>query len=504
MDALLSAVASDLIGRLISFFIRKYHEHGGTDTTNVTVRLQRALVRARVVVEEAEGRQIANRAMLQQLNQLRQQLCRAAYALETFRWRATDPRRSRRRSHTMVSESTRPVESLEATLSDMREFVMLLNSCPRVIKQPYSAYLFTENCMFGRQMEKEEIIGFLSKPLQDLDILPIIGPLGVGKWTLVEHVCLDERVRERFTKIHRLRSDGLDYLHSHNEHRHRSLFDFTERSLIMIDMVDGDAAAEESWRTFHSAVLHRRAHRGSKIIIISRTEAHSSLGTVRPLRLHPLHREELWYFFKNLVFGAANPDEHPDLVRIAMAMCSGISDIAPFADANIIATSLRANLSARSWHHVLKMGAKAMVLQLDAASNGLHKYNVGRYYLCRPLKDPSVPCLFYNGRKLTGVAHDELPKVTMRELRTSDSPPLAGETRFDVLVWQSHIAPYASYVATCEIDRAHYQQVVALKKRLLNKRRRDHQEDDSTNIGGSRGWCRWAWKYPGIQPTYRT
>lgn len=69
MDALVSALAGDLIGRLISFLVGKCQKPNAT-----AVRLQRAILRARIVVEEAEGRQIANRAMLQQLIQLRRQL----------------------------------------------------------------------------------------------------------------------------------------------------------------------------------------------------------------------------------------------------------------------------------------------------------------------------------------------------------------------------------------------------------------------------------------------
>jgi len=57
MEVLLSAVASDLVGRLVSFLISKFAEPGSTDDV---VRLQRSLLRARAVVEEAEARQCEN------------------------------------------------------------------------------------------------------------------------------------------------------------------------------------------------------------------------------------------------------------------------------------------------------------------------------------------------------------------------------------------------------------------------------------------------------------
>ncbi|TVU07001.1 hypothetical protein EJB05_47040, partial [Eragrostis curvula] len=417
MNVLLSAVASELAGRLVSFLIAKYLEASATNNDDTAVKLQRALLRARVVVEEAEGRQIANQAMLLQLRQLRRALCRGAYALDAFRWRVLgDP--NRRRSLATVSRCR---SCLEAALRDVRELVVLLDGCPRVARQPYSAYLFMERCMFGRQLEKEEIIGF----------------------------CLSSQPS----------------LQSH-EH-HRSLVDVTEsaRSLMVIDMVDdSDADAEESWKSwFHSA----RAHGGSKIIVISRTEAHLSLlGTCRhPLRLLPPRREELWYFFRALAFGSADPDDRPELARIAMALCDGIYDFAMYVAANTIAASLRADLTTRSWRRVHKVYAEATSLQLG---DGLDEY-----YMCRPIKGaPGAPCLFSNRRKLIG--RNELPVVTMLDLLAGGCVPPAGATRFDVLVWQSPIPPYGCYVATCDMERA--RQVVAREKRA-RKRRRDRHDN---------------------------
>jgi hypothetical protein len=105
---------------------------------------------------------------------------------------------------------------------------------------------------------------------------------------------------------------------------------------------------EERWKRFRSS-FRRRAHRESKIVIISRTVAHSGLGTVPPLRLRKPRREELWYFFRALAFGCADPEERPELLRIAMVLFAGMPDISPFASVNKIAASLRADLSARSW-----------------------------------------------------------------------------------------------------------------------------------------------------------
>ncbi|CAL4957406.1 unnamed protein product [Urochloa decumbens] len=438
MEALLSAVASDLVGRLVSFLITKFQEPSGS-TDGGILTLQRALLRARVIVEEAESRQVTNRAMLLQLNQLRGEMCRGVYVTDALTRRAVEPSRRRhamaRRSLALQRGSdatgwlSTAVESIEAALSDMEEFVVLLGSCPRLNQQPYS-----ETCS-----------------RRDLEVLPVIGPHEVGKRTLVEHVCLEERVRDRFGKIHRLCSDDLDV-------QSQGSIDTAQRSLIIIDLAGGDKDEERCSGFLWS--IRRRAHMESKIIIISRTEAHSGLGTVPPLRLRTLRREELWYFFKAVAFGGADPKERPELVRIAMALLAVIQDDpVPFAAVNKVAASLRADLSARSWRRVLRVSAGVTVLQLGAGEPWI-------YYPRLPVNGaPDAPFLFYDRRKSTGVARSELPEVTMLEV--GHGIVAVGEKKFDVLLWQSRIPPYASYLATCDMERA--AQVEVGNKRVLNK-----------------------------------
>jgi hypothetical protein len=70
------------------------------------------------------------------------------------------------------------------------EFIQLSGRYPRRLpRQPYSMYLLLDNRMFGRQMEMEHIMNFLHQGADHLAVLPI----NVGKSTLVEHVCIDER-----------------------------------------------------------------------------------------------------------------------------------------------------------------------------------------------------------------------------------------------------------------------------------------------------------------------
>ncbi|KAF0926065.1 hypothetical protein E2562_021781 [Oryza meyeriana var. granulata] len=95
-------------------------------------RLKRMLLRLATFVEEAEGRRITNHSMLHQVNMLRQDMHRGYYVLDTFRFK-------------------------KAHEEEMNE------------------YDDNKACV------------------DDLGVLPITGPAKVGKSTLVEHVCYDER-----------------------------------------------------------------------------------------------------------------------------------------------------------------------------------------------------------------------------------------------------------------------------------------------------------------------
>ena len=248
MDAVLSAVASDLISRFISFLLQKSqqaHRAAAAAAANTTPRLQRLLLRARTVVEEADGRRIANHGMLLQLKQLRDSMYRGFYLLDTSR--ACLPRQHELQAQIM--------DDLEAVLDDMKEFLLLLMQCPPVARQPYSAYLFMERCMFGRRMEKEHIVSFLLNPCSSLDVLPVTGPFYIGKSTLVEHACREEAVQRSFSNILRLSSDDLNDLAGSDSAMDDHKLGSHGRSLMVVEFgQDTDLAA---WGKLHQSLRHR-------------------------------------------------------------------------------------------------------------------------------------------------------------------------------------------------------------------------------------------------------
>ncbi|GJN07526.1 hypothetical protein PR202_ga25364 [Eleusine coracana subsp. coracana] len=186
------------------------------------------------------------------------------------------------------------LEGLETIIQDAAEFVQLSGRYPRLARQPYSMYLLLDNFMFSRQMEMEHIMNFLHHGAQDpsaehLGVLPIVGPVNVGKSILVEHVCMDEGVRGHFSQIMFISGSDLsgeDMVTLANETgviKYENQSGSAEARILIIVEADRDIN-EDSWQRLYSASKARLA-RGSKIIVTTRSDKIIGLGTTLPLRL---------------------------------------------------------------------------------------------------------------------------------------------------------------------------------------------------------------------------
>ncbi|EEC66531.1 hypothetical protein OsI_32664 [Oryza sativa Indica Group] len=291
MEAAISAIASDLTSRFLSFLIKKY-----TVTTvkdDKIKRMKELLLRVHAVVEEADGRCITNPKMLTQFKMLAEIMYRGYYMLDTINYKPpnNEVRRlstmsvSLKRSRTIFGTPRNPaidneletaLNNLEAAVSNMNEFVVMLVGCERMCRRPYDTYLYTDNFMFARHAEKQQIINILlqnpchhSAPL----VLPIIGGC-------------------------------------------------------------------------------RMTAGGSKVVIISRIENLARFGTVKAVRLNSLSKEVYNYLFKKLAFGSIDEKEDPKMASIAndLAVVLGGSLIT----ANVIADLLRRNHDVHFWLHILQ------------------------------------------------------------------------------------------------------------------------------------------------------
>ncbi|KAM0840885.1 hypothetical protein ACQ4PT_059367 [Festuca glaucescens] len=476
MEAVISGVLGEFVSRAISFVAEKCREQ--TTAEEDLQRLRQLLLRISTVIEEAEGWPIENRAMVRQIITMKEQMFRGYYLLDAFRYRErkTDhdevshmsfaqskfspAKRFRRQvSDTQIEgtvigrennkELKQAVLVLESMVADMEEFVIFLMSCPRMYHQPYGAYLYLHKYMFGRQMEREKAVKFLlhAEVGGNLGVLPIVDPGLTGKSTLVEHVCNDERVRDHFSLI--LLYSGNDFkdeaatnIRDHCVIKHQNIASGEERKLVVIELLGH--VGEGVWkRLLHSA--ERCMSHGSKIIITSQSEKMVSVGTTEPLMLNCLSKEAYWYFFKIPVFGSTDPEDHPKLTSIAMEMASEMGR--SFMFANVVATLLRANLSARFWCSVLRhlrvqRQNNFLLLGEFSLEGGRPRYAWSMANTRRGSKDKSFFRLCGDYQKRPA-SHCEVPKITAVDL-VSGTWSAMPRGKFEILSWRSLIPPYYS------------------------------------------------------------
>ncbi|WVZ69039.1 hypothetical protein U9M48_017892 [Paspalum notatum var. saurae] len=479
MESLLSAIMSDLLSRALSTVIQRYRRSRAEEAEQNLQRLQRVLLRIDAAVEEAEGRHITNQAMLQQLETLRQGMYEGHFMLDTCRYRGHEhgdgnegigghdavlSRFSsawRLLSFPIISSTEnmqntvldaenlkmleKMVDRLVTLMGDMAEFAVFLDGYPRIGRGPYSEYLVIDKVMFGRQMEKETVINFLLRSEADggdgkPGVLPIVGAMRVGKSTLVEHVCLDERVRGYFSSIF-FAGDDLGAENMVIKHQNLSASS-CQRSLVVIELA-GDIE-DETWRSLYCSVA-RSLGRGSMIIITSRSEKIAALGTTQALRLKFLPQEAYWYLFKVLAFGSANPDDQPELVSLGMEI-AGLHK-GSFIPAHIVGSLMRANLNPKFWRRMLQVCRN--IISKHLLMFGEHPEDLGAkghpVYLQTMPKSQNV-IVINNVYQMRSAQHS-VPKMRTRDLILGRA---TCHGKFGVVEWSSSIPPYYTYLASCE------------------------------------------------------
>uniref|UniRef100_A0A0E0Q3F2 Uncharacterized protein n=1 Tax=Oryza rufipogon TaxID=4529 RepID=A0A0E0Q3F2_ORYRU len=490
-ETFLSAILGDLASRSISFLINK-----SSKPTALTVeeRLQRLLLRARIILEEADERLITNQSMLQQLNILRKEMYRGYYTLDRFRCHVheADHTKDHEVSNHVIPSKFNPAKrirfcrvsgksleeqlqqvfgSLEVTIEDMGEVVMFLNSCPRLCRQPYSMHLLLDKCLLGRQMEMEHIMNFLLKEDipgdENTGVLPIIGPWRVGKSTLIEHACADERVRNRFFQIVHFSDDDLEdanmvTLRDCGVIKHQNRGTGEERLLIIIELIrDIDEAA---WSRLYSA-SKRCVAKGSKIIVASRSDKIARFGTTQALRVKYLTQEAYWYFFKVRTFGSIDAEEHPKLASIAMDMAREMNGC--FMGSSMYSVLLKANFNVRFWSMALAgiREFKQKNLLGYGANIDCPWHPVEPTYI-RMINNVSSEYLVVLGDYQTCSVQDmvdyhtnfpqseaAVPMVSLQDFLFGSVRP---QGKFKVLASRSHLPPHYNYILNCEVWTSHH------------------------------------------------
>ncbi|CAM0908366.1 unnamed protein product, partial [Alopecurus aequalis] len=182
MEVAMSAVTGELASRFISFLMNKYNSSSNThsEEKKMVERLQHLLMRAGTIIEESDARYITNSGMMMQLKMLSEAMYRGYRVLDTLMYRtlqvigvdevSNDSSSSfylavpHKRSRKMTDKDDEKaihldaLESLEVSVANMAECVVLLGGCERMSRRPYDAYLYTNNFMFSRHTEKQRLL----------------------------------------------------------------------------------------------------------------------------------------------------------------------------------------------------------------------------------------------------------------------------------------------------------------------------------------------------------
>ncbi|XP_021319349.1 uncharacterized protein LOC8085896 [Sorghum bicolor] len=467
MDIVISAVASELVSRFISFVSKQYSS--STCLKQNLEELQRLLLRAHTIVEEADGRYVSNSGMLAQLRTLTEAMFRGYDVLDT----CTPLEKLGDEAEEEVESAVR---NLETTVASMAEFVVLLTGCERrMSRSPYSSYLYIDNFMFGRQVEKQQVISILTTKDDDDDpsrstraaitVLPIIGGCRVGKKTLVGNICSDDRIRSCYPCILHFSGDEIQKIDEEKFSICRQV-----RTLVTVEFASD--VADEEWLKFQS-LLVASTGRGSKVIIISRLEKLARFGTVSPVRIGSLSREEYRYLFKVLAFGSADPADHPRLALLGRELATVFRG--SLVMLNVYASVLRSSLSVRLWTRVLDL-FRAMARR-NLAVFGEHPTT---------LLERDGSAVDITGFSLSGASFRLVLVTTAAKggaCASDDGAVLPTMSFGDIiagaeilpdrfrLVWESRLPPYTVICANCAAEKPHHQHPVSVSPRR-NKRQK--------------------------------
>jgi len=199
-----------------------------------------------------------------------------------------------------------------------------------------------------------------------VSVLPIFGIGGIGKTTLAQLICNDERVRAHFTvRIWVCVSDLFD-----DERMTKEIFKTisepsidlpcdlrglqaelkeklkSQKFLLVLD--DIWEISQQKWEHFYAQLRH--GLEGSMILVTTRDRNIAHLvatSNCKPLQLEGLPADTFWEFFKKCVFDKEHPESYPHLQDIGRSISSKLCGN-PLA-AKTLGRLLNSNLTEEHW-----------------------------------------------------------------------------------------------------------------------------------------------------------
>ncbi|KAM0920952.1 hypothetical protein ACQ4PT_007182 [Festuca glaucescens] len=322
---------------------------------------------------------------------------------------------------------------LERVAGGLTEFIMLLQMCPPAPHRPLATTgIYADSLMFGRHAERRRVLDFLLEDdeggepvVEELGILSIIGAAGLGRTTLVQHVCEDPAVRRRFSLVMMLDFHCMSLMAAgETELFLRSLFAPTAASVLS----GGDSEK--------LSLLHRKL-RGERFLAVFDnvdTRRRQVVDAIMPT----LRRAGRAHAF------GSDAEADPRLAAAGQAIAKRLRR--SFLGGKIVGALLRSRPDARLWRSVLNSSSLSVADVSCCLGNGSYVEAVAGNLLPPHV---AVSCVTVSGSPVRGHVGIQDSSLAL------PAPPSPDDHRpeLPVLLCKSVFPSYCLYyTAHCTID----------------------------------------------------
>ncbi|KAI4353300.1 hypothetical protein L6164_002259 [Bauhinia variegata] len=329
-------------------------------------RLSRTLSTIQAVLEDAEEKQLSDRAIRDWLHKLKDAAHHLDNVLDEI---STEVRRLEYQGlkHRPISTSRSSFLSslhpknilfhckIAKKMKDIRETVdeiaqerikfhfseVIIEKSAQVMEWRETTSIIAQSQVYGRDVDKKKIIDFLigdAFNLKDLSIYPIVGIGGLGKTTLAQLVFNDDKISDHFelkiwvcvSKDFSLKAllkavVGHAYADMNLESLQRRVQEMLQKTRYLLVLDDVWNEDQDNWDRLKYILAC--GSKGASIVVTTRLlKVAFVMGTCPPHELSILSEEDCWSLFKERAFGMGN-EELTELVPLGKEIvkkCGGV------------------------------------------------------------------------------------------------------------------------------------------------------------------------------------